>query len=144
LMFDSVEDSLARFSHNGLDINGDGRADSLDTVDSLWQQGLVRLFTTTRDSIGNGKLMIINGSSLPGYQGKINGRMFETFPAPWEGDGSWTASMEQYLQKLPGQNYPPTLYVINANTNNTGKKDDYQKMRFGLASTLMGDGLFFF
>jgi hypothetical protein len=144
LMFDSVEDSLARFSHNGLDINGDGQADSLDTVDSLWQQGLVRLFTTTRDSIGNGKLMIINGSSLPGYQGKINGRMFETFPAPWEGDGSWTASMEQYLQKLPGQNYPPTLYIINANTNNTGKKDDYQKMRFGLASTLMGDGYFSF
>jgi len=144
LMFDTVENSLARFSQNGLDINNDGRADSLASADKWWQQGLVNLLAKSRESIGNDKLMIINGSSLPDYQEKINGRMFETFPAPWEGDGTWSASMEQYLQQLPGQNYPPVLYIINANTNNTGKQDDYQKMRFGLTSTLLGDGYFSF
>ena len=144
LMFDTVENSLARFNQNGLDINGDGQADSLESVDRLWQQGLANLLAKTRESIGDDNLMIINGSSLPVYQKNINGRMFETFPAPWEGDGTWSASMEQYLQKLPGQNYPPTLYIINANTNNAGKQNDYQKMRFGLTSTLLGDGYFSF
>ena len=45
---------------------------------------------------------IINGNSLDSYQSSINGRMFETFPTPWEGDGSWETVMEQYLENLPG------------------------------------------
>ena len=144
VFFDTVETSLERFNHNGIDLDGDRRADSLASLDASWQQGLAKFFTTARQHWGQDKLLIINGSSLPLYQTAINGRMFETFPAFWEGEGTWTASMEQYLNRLPAQNKKPLIYVINSNTNNTGQQQDYQKMRFGLASTLLGDGYFSF
>ncbi len=144
LMFDTVENSLGRFNQNGIDLDGDCRADSLTSLDASWQQGLARLFKTARQCWGKDKLILINGSSLPIYQPAINGRMFETFPAYWEGNGTWAASMEQYLNRLPTQNYQPSVYVINGNTNNTGQQNNYQKMRFGLASTLLGDGYFSF
>jgi len=35
-------------------------------------------------------------------------------------------------------NAQPYIYIFNANTNNTGKSDDYRQMRFGLASSLIG------
>ncbi len=144
LMFDTVENSLGRFNQNGIDLDGDCRADALASLDSSWQQGLVRLFKTARQCWGKDKLILINGSSLPIYQPSINGRIFETFPAHWEDSGTWAASMEQYLNRLPKQNYQPSVYIINGNTNNTGQQNNYQKMRFGLASTLLGDGYFSF
>jgi len=70
--------------------------------------------------------------------------MFETFPTPWEGDGSWSAVMRQYLRVLPPQNKKPSIYVLNSNTENSGDYRNYQKMRFGLASTLLGPGYFSF
>lgn len=144
LMFDTVENSLNRFNQKGIDLDGDYRPDSLVSLDASWQKGLAGLFKTARQCWGNDKLILINGSSLPIYQSKINGRMFETFPAHWEGNGTWTASMEQYLNRLPSQNYSPQLYIINSNTNNTGQQNNYQKLRFGLTSALLGDGYFSF
>lgn len=144
LMFDTVEESLNRFNQKGIDLDGDYRVDSLASLDANWQKGLAGLFKTARQCWGDNKFIVINGSSLPVYQSNINGRMFETFPAHWEGNGTWSASMEQYLNQLPKQNSSPQLYIINGNTNNTGRKTDYQKMRFGLASTLLGDGYFSF
>lgn len=143
LMFDTVENSLGRFNQKGIDLDGDYRVDSLASLDANWQKGLAGLFKTARQCWAD-KFIVINGSSLPIYQPNINGRMFETFPAYWEGNGTWSASMEQYLNQLPKQNSSPQLYIINGNTNNTGRKTDYQKMRFGLASTLLGDGYFSF
>ncbi len=143
VMYDIVDSSISHYSKNGIDINNDGRAESPAVVNNDWDQGMADLFAKTRKALPN-KLIIINGSSLSEYQPNINGRVFETFPTPWEGDGSWTASMKSYLQVLPKENQKPVVYVINSNTNNTGRMDDYQKMRFGLASALLGDGYFSF
>lgn len=144
LMFDTVDAGVSRFNKNGIDIDSDRQADSIDKMDSAWRQGMTNLFKKTRDNLGSKKIILINGNSLSSYQPKINGRMFETFPAYWEGNGSWSASMEYYLNKLPQQNYTPRIYVINGNTNNNGNKNNYQKMRFGLTSTLLGNGFFSF
>lgn len=143
IMYDFVDSSISHYSDNGIDINDDSRVDTTSYVNSKWQEGMSQLFSETRDEIGD-KIIVINGNSLSSYQEDVNGRMFETFPTPWEGDGSWTASMEQYLQKLPAQNISEQIYVINTNTDNTGVMDNYRKMRFGLASTLLGDGYFSF
>jgi len=143
IFYDTVETNIQRYSTTGIDINNDGKVDSENYVNSEWQKGMVNLFLKTRQELPN-KSIIINGVSDQIYQPNVNGRMFESFPPFWEGDGSWQATMYQYLKRLPTLNRQPSIYVINANTSNTGRSDDYKKMRFGLTSTLLGDGYFTF
>ena len=143
IMYDMVDGSIAHYNKKstGIDIDNDGIREDQETVNRKWDQGMAALFDKTRKELGN-KLILINGNSLDAYQPEINGRMFETFPTPWEGDGSWTASMRAYLKTLPGENKSPKIYVLNSNSNNSGLSDNYRRVRFGLASALLGDGYF--
>ncbi len=144
IMYDMVDAEIGHYSQNGIDINNDGSADSIGLVNQKWREGMAQLFSKTRRALGDGKLIITNGNSVDMYQPNINGRIFENFPTPWEGNGSWQATMYQYLRRLPGLNKTPATYIINATTNNTGRMNDYRKLRFGLASALLGDGYFSF
>ncbi|KKQ59877.1 MAG: hemolysin-type calcium-binding region domain protein [Parcubacteria group bacterium GW2011_GWE2_38_18] len=145
IMYDTVDSSITHYSkRGGIDIDGDGRKDDSGHVNQRWQEGMSELFKKTRMALGNKKIILINGSSLDSYQPYINGRMFETFPTPWEGNGSWSSSMNQYIVRLPAKNLQNNVYVINGNTNNTGAQNDYKKLRFGLTSTLQSDGYFSF
>lgn len=143
VMYDVVDASISHYSRNGIDITGDGQIDDPNTVNQAWQQGMSTMFAATRNRFP-GKIILMNGNSIDSYQPNTNGRIFENFPTPWEGNGSWEASMYQYLNRLPGKNQSPAIYVINTTTNNTGRMNDYKKMRFGLTSTLLGDGYFSF
>ncbi len=144
IMYDTVDSSINHYSRNGIDINSDGRVDDAAAVNSAWQRSMAELFKKTRSGPLQNKTMIMNGNSVASYQPDMNGRVFETFPTPWEGNGTWQATMYQYLRRLPPLNKAPQLFVINSNTNNTGAQNDYRKMRFGLTSTLLGDGYFSF
>lgn len=143
IMYDVVDASINHFSKNGIDINGDGTADDQNFVNSSWQKGMTNLFSKTRALFPN-KYIVMNGNSLDSYQPATNGRIFENFPTPWEGNGSWQASMYQYLKRLPKLNKNPQIYVINATTNNAGTMSNYKQMRFGLTSALLGEGYYSF
>lgn len=144
IMYDTVDATIERYNLNGgIDIDADGLTDKNDVVNKKWQEGMALLFKNTRNELKN-KIILINGNSLDSYQPDINGRMFESFPAHWEGNGSWEATISAYLKKLPKKNIKPQVYVINGNTGNTGQVSDYRKMRFGLTSTLLGDGYYSF
>jgi len=144
VMYDMVDAEINHYSSNGIDINNDGVVDSTATVNQKWQQGMSQLFAKTRSAFGNEKIIVTNGNSIDSYQKNINGRIFENFPTPWEGNGSWQATMYQYLRRLPGLNYNPATHIINATTRNTGNMSNYRAMRFGLTSALLGDGYFSF
>ncbi len=144
IMYDTVDTDITRYSNSGIDIDSDGRADDASVYNSAWQRSMANLFSETRRQFGLDKIMMMNGSSIDQYQPAMNGRIFEMFPTPWEGNGSWQATMYQYLRRLPGKNKSPQYYLINGGTNNSGRYTDYQKMRFGLTSTLLGDGYFSF
>lgn len=145
VMYDTVDASISHYGKDtGIDMNRDGRADDSATVNRLWQAGMAELLRKTRLALGDKKIILINGNSLDSYQPYINGRMFESFPTPWEGNGTWSASTYQYLSRLPSKNRNDNVYVINSNTNNLGDQANYQKMRFGLTSALQGDGYFSF
>jgi hypothetical protein len=144
VMYDMVDAEINHYSGNGIDINNDGVVDSTATVNQKWQQGMSQLFAKTRSAFGNEKIIVTNGNSIDSYQKNINGRIFENFPTPWEGNGSWQATMYQYLRRLPGLNYNPATHIINATTRNTGNMSNYRAMRFGLTSALLGDGYFSF
>jgi hypothetical protein len=143
VFWDLVDAEPSRYSTYPLDVNADGQTEEASVSNQLWQDGLATYFHKARRAQPD-KVMIINGSSVPGLQGDINGRMFEHFPTPWEGDGSWSATMNQYLYALPVKNVSPATYVINARYDNKSDKSIYQQMRFALASTLLGDGYFSF
>ncbi|EKD33533.1 MAG: hypothetical protein ACD_76C00007G0004 [uncultured bacterium] len=115
-----------------------------NTTDSAWADGYVNLLSKTRAKIGSQKIIITNGSSNSRFSQYVNGRMFETFPTPWEAGGSWEAVMQKYIDLQKTVQGQPPVFVINSNTNNTGFNSDYQKMRFGLTSALLGNGYFGF
>ena len=66
--------------------------------------------------------------------------MYEDYPTPWE--GTWSALMTG-LERNRANNLRPQIYVFNANTGNTGKSDNYRRMRFGLASSLVAGDVYF-
>ncbi|MDD4333171.1 MAG: putative glycoside hydrolase [Patescibacteria group bacterium] len=146
VFYDIVDAEISHYSKQGtgIDINSDGKSETQNYVNQEWQKGMAELFRKTREKTSSDKKILINGNSISAYQPDVNGRMLETFPTPWEGNGTWEASMNSYLKILPAQNENPQIYVINSNTNNTGAQNDYKKMRYGLSSALLGDGYFSF
>ncbi len=143
IFYDETSATISWLNGGNVDVNNDGQRDDAATADRLWKDGMIRLLKTTRDLVGPDAVIVTNGDSDPDLQPYVNGRMFETFPTPWEYDGSWSTVMGNYLKLQKQVGYPP-LFIINSNTGNTGSRNDFRKMRFGLASTLMGDGFFQF
>ncbi len=143
VFYDLVDAKASLYNQSGIDINADGRADAPAQVDAAWQAAMAQWLAASRQ-LWPDKLIMINGNSLSTYQGAINGRMFEEFPTPWEAGGTWADSMRQYLSRLPALNLKPDLYIINVAYNPQSARNFYQQMRFGLTSTLLGDGYFSF
>ncbi len=136
VFYDEVNDSISWVGDIEL-------ASGASDVDGAWNDAYVDLFSQTRSLIGDGKIIISNGSSNLDYADYVNGRMFESFPTPWEQDGSWGTNMANYLALEDAVAYNPVI-IINSDTNNIGDSTDYQKVRFGLSSALLGEGFFGF
>ncbi len=142
VFFDMVGDGVVGATKaKDIDLDGNGQKDEWDAMNRLWRDRTTYLLEYARDNLKT-DYVVINGSSNELFQEYVNGRMFETFPTPWESGGSWPAIMTT-LAKNQKKNDKPPLYIINANTNNTGNKEDYRKMRFGLVSSLLTDNTYF-
>ncbi len=139
IFYDVVDDSITHYAGGDIDMNNDGVRDDPTQLNTQWRAGMVRLLQNTRSLIGNDAYIVINGSSIADYQGVINGRMFESFPTPWEGRGRWMDTMRSYFGLALAQQ-PPLSTIINTNTRDRGTEHNYQQMRFGLTSTLLGNG----
>ncbi len=142
IFYDEVQDSMTYLNGGDIDLNGDGKSDTKKEADALWQNGMLSLFKNTREILGNNPIILTNGSSLSQYEKYVNGRMFENFPSP-KGHGTWLESMRSYLHLDKNDTSPP-INIINTTTLNTGNKDDFRAMRFGLASALLANGYFAF
>src|SRR3990167_2604919 len=141
IFYDEVSDGISWISP--IDTNQDGKVDTASEANTNWNNAYIHLFSKTRSLVGKNPIIITNGSSNPAFASHVNGRMFESFPTPWEGDGSWTTVMNNYLSLQEKTTYPP-IFILNGNTGNTGQKNNYQSVRFGLTSTLLGNGYFGF
>ncbi|MFC1622480.1 putative glycoside hydrolase [Patescibacteria group bacterium] len=137
VFYDNVLDGI-KFTNNGqVDINNDFKIDDQVWADQAWREGALTLLNNTRKALGNNKIILVNSSSY----GKdyINGRLYESWPDPWQ--GGWTGSMQDYASLEKNILSYPQIIILNPNTNNTGVQNA-QKIRFGITSTLMGDGYF--
>lgn len=138
--YDNTWGDISWINQGNIDSNNDGIKDTAAMVDQAWATGFKKVLTRTRELAGQDFIIVGNGRVYEGYQSLLNGMMFESFPSAWENGGTWTGSMKTYLH-LPSLNANPNTSIINVfNKNQT----DYRRFRFGLASTLLGDGFFSF
>ena len=139
IFFDMISENISWANSGNLDLDNNGTKDNQVEVDNLWRDRTKYLLEFAKDNLKT-KYIIINGSSYLGFQQYVNGRMFETFPTPWEGNGSWSTVMNN-LKNIKNYNSKPVIAVLNSNSNNTGQ-EDYQDMRFGLTSALLENAYF--
>lgn len=140
--FDEWDDDISHLVTDS-DLNTDGRADTPQERQEIWQNANEALLKETRQRIGDHALILINGSSLKRYEPYINGRVFENFPTPWHGTGQWIDSMHSYLGEERFVRFPASFLLIGAQRDVTGSAL-YQRMRYLLTSTLLGNGYFGF
>lgn len=138
LFFDTTWNSISWHDEN-IDINHDGRKDTAQQIDEKWHDGQKQMLETIRQRVGDRYLLITNGDGQ--FEQVNNGRMFESFPEFWE--GGWAGSIQRYFQ-TDSNGAEPRFNVINADTDNTGNFRDFAMMRYGLTSTLLGNGYYNF
>ncbi|MFA6995174.1 MAG: putative glycoside hydrolase [Patescibacteria group bacterium] len=138
VFYDNTWGELSWVSNKNLDLNNDGQAESAATADRLWAEGFKKMLAKTRALAGRDFIIIGNGRVYEGYQTILNGVMLENFPSAWENGGTWSGSMQTYL-KLPTLNAYPQISIINIYDKN---QQNYRRMRYGLSSTLLGDGFY--
>ena len=141
VFYDEVQDSISWLGN--VDVNKDGAQDSNGTADSIWAQRYMELFAETRARLGKDAIIITNGSSNPAFAPHVNGRMFETFPSSTDSLNQWAGATRSYKTVEQTVGFDP-VNVINVNSENTGVNNDYQKVRFGITTTLLGNGYFAF
>ncbi len=141
IFFDVVGEAISWANEGNIDVNNDRVRDTSGQADRLWSERVRYLLEYASDHLDT-TYIIINGTSYPHFQPYVNGRMFETFPTPWEGDGSWTTVMNN-LRSGKHSNREPHLIIINGNTLNTGERNNFQAVRFGIASSLLEDNIFY-
>lgn len=143
IFYDEASATISWLNGGDLDLDRNGFRDAAADADRWWEEGMIRLLRKTREAAGPDAIIVMNGDSDPDLQKHVNGRMFESFPTPWEGNGSWATVTGNYLRLRDQVGFTP-VFIVNGNTANTGNRADYAKMRYGLASALLGDAFFGF
>ena len=135
IFFDMISHNISWVNNGEIDLDNDGKTEGKVKADSMWLDRTTYLLDYAKNNLKT-EYIVINGSSHQGLQPYVNGRMFETFPTPWEGNGSWETVMNNLVNNRK-KNEQPQITIINTNTDNTGNRTDYAKMRFGLGSALL-------
>lgn len=139
IFYDNVWETISWMNNGDVDIDTDSDIDSKDFIDMLWKNGVLRILSQTRALTSNNFLIVGNSTNDINLNSQLNGRMFENFGK----NSQWKNIAMSYLSSLPKTNLYPHIYIINSNTENLGNQNDYQKMRYGLTSMLMGDNGYF-
>ncbi len=140
IFFDEVDACVICRNSGHIDLDLNGVRDDL-TADQAWQAGYERLLKESRQALGARAIILINGSSHPSFQPLINGRMFESFPTPWEGDGQWETVMTNYARLEKQVGFVP-IFFFNGDSGNSGQNNNWSDFRFGLTSALLGQGYY--
>ena len=145
-----------------IDADVDGQPDDLAQLDAAYQAGLQELLATVRAALPNAILMGNEAATV--YAPWVNGRMFEWHLwtlADRANQLTWDKIVADYDEWSDLGQTPRTTFIQGAPQSLEGPQGsrsydymtpamraetaaDYQRMRFGLTTALMGDGLYFF
>ncbi len=137
VFYDNAWDSVTWVTKSSLDLDVDGKNDA--DVNGAWRDGLKYLFNETRRASPRDKIVLIGNHPNATFRNELNGMMLENFGNQL----SWADSMRLYEKNHTGTQ-SPRLNIINRNTANRDRQDDYKSMRFGLTSALLEDGYYSF
>lgn len=154
-----------------IDLDGDGVAEGKDVLHSAWLAAFNSYFDRMKRELGPSSILLGNPGELPldpKLFSRMNGFMYEFFtPYQIADNGDWmTQNASRWyryyhvLQKAERYFRAPQVYAtqfhgfklgtVNGELTENGLADrnpavearDYQRARFGLASTLLGNGFF--
>lgn len=134
VFFDGVWENISWLNNGDIDLDNNRVADDLGQADWEWKNNVINLLENMRSLVDENTLILANSHNY--FAKYLDGGMFENF-LDWK---SWTHEILSYQDIFLNDN----IAVLNSNTSDTGKKDDYQKMRFGLTSALLFDGYYSF
>lgn len=140
VFYDNVLDGITQTNYGKVDVDNNGAVDDATFANTAWREGNLELLKNTRALLGADKIILNNSSSYGSNY--INGRLYESWPDSWQ--GAWVGQMNDYKNLEQKISSSPQIIILNPNTNNTGNNSNYQKVRYGIASTLMGNGYFAF
>ncbi len=138
-----------------IDIDNDGIADSQAVVEREYQKGMTKIVELTRELLGPDAIIFgnpgVQWTSNSPYWDYANGHMQENALGTMFGS-SWPRIWDIYQKNMEKPSPPSRIHWIAVDTNQEGFDDikpklspeELQKMRFGLAITLLGDGYFGF
>ncbi len=135
VMYDNAWDDIIHFTKTTPDINGDGLPDDQTVARRLWQDALRSMYRTTAELSPNTFVFENDG---PMYASAVHGVLLESFPRK-----GWARHVEE-LRRVRNEGKEPAVVILNANTFNTGNRDNFRAMRFGLTTSLLYDGYFSF
>lgn len=162
IFWDLLHDHISWLSDD-IDSDLDGQPDDPDTVNAAYRAGVEDLLARVRARLPN-VILTANEASLA-YVPWMNGRWYE-----WQlrdilngaEEPTWDDTVAEYRQWTGSGQTPHTTFISSWPEPIYREKHDggsehhtlpafqaeaaasYQRMRFGLTSALMGDGLFFF
>ena len=112
--------------------------------DQAWQAGLEAYLARVRSLVDDDQLVVTNGA--PPVYGSTNGNTFETFPTASTSSLEWHSVIVGPTPDSRGGSYLDWSNAVptpNLTTMFTmGSQSDYRMMRFGLTTTLMGNGYY--
>jgi len=130
--------------------------DGYEAFDNRWREGIEEMLLSLRDIVGD-KPLIANGASV--YRNYLNGSIYESCPGNWsdrpEIYEEWTDDVlgdEGYIH-VSEVGYIPNFSLVETYEIDDGYhthnpmdnplfEPNYQRMRFGLTTALLGDGYF--
>ncbi|MFZ2189858.1 MAG: putative glycoside hydrolase [Candidatus Magasanikiibacteriota bacterium] len=133
VFYDNAWSEMGWALGNNIDTNNDGKIDN--NPNAVWQKGMRDLYTRTRE-LSKGDIIIVGNAATDIYRNELNGNMIESFNV-----NEWAEKMNIYKNNNDSDG---NFNVVNVNTGNTNKNQDYKKMRLGLSSTLLENGFYSF
>lgn len=135
VFYDNAWDDIAHFARGVPDIDRNGLEDDPEYARTLWKEGLRIIY---RNTIARVPQKFVLANDGPIYAPEVYGVLLENFPRK-----GWARHMDD-LARVLREAKSPAVAILNANTFNTGKRDDWRAMRYGLASALAGGGYYSF
>lgn len=136
VFYDNIWENLTFMSDLNIDTDRNGKKESISDLNRKWQLGMEMILSKTRQYLGPNKYIFGNGGEF--YVSYLNGVLYETFPQK-----GWATTLDKY-RYVNDNGRSPSAGIINTNVNNSGNQSDFQKMRFGFASTMLDDGYYSF
>jgi hypothetical protein len=156
--FDRVQSTVS-YMWNEIDIDRDGIADSDNKITSAWRAGVKDFLSKIREHIPNA--IICCNDAIYDYSEWIHGRLFECkLSSVMDGYDDFNQIMKEYTGWNDVHRDPWALPLITMEAplrffnfgvepwndcpvdSVTWAREQYNRMRFGLCSALIGDGLY--